>query len=231
MEGKQRYSKVKNKILKDKILKAKYVIYNDKKHLTINDLGYKSIYQISDLSLKRWKSYFGSGGKIYIDKASLRVFIPSQYSILFDKEGKVLLSKGSKKPSQANKLKRVYEKNNLNRKAGGLNIYLQKNDKFTKNDRTRFIILTENYISEFNSKMNNLNQVNHIDSSLSDLENLEIWNNFYIKHGAQIPELRGRWENQYLNNTTDDNSNDSFDKEKLEAFRMKYKRGYPDLGF
>lgn len=231
MEGKQRYSKVKNKILRDKILEAKYVTYNDKKHITINDLGYNSIYQISDLSVKRWKSYFGSGGKIYIDKASLRGFISSQYSILFDKEVKDLLSKGSKKPSQTKKLKRGYEKNNLNRKAGGINIYLQKNDKFTKNDRGRFMILAENYISEFNAKLNNLNQVNHIDPSLSDIENLEIWNNFYITYGAQVPELRERWEKQYLKNTIEYYTSDSFDKEKMETFKKKYKKNYPELGF
>ena len=66
-------------------------------------------------------------------------------------KSKIYLSKGSPKPIKSKRIKRVYVKGDLNRKAGGLNIYLQKNDKFTKKDRKKFLTLAENYISIYNS--------------------------------------------------------------------------------
>ena len=144
------YSNIKNTDVKKKIIDAKKVVYNSTKQLKLSDLGYKTIFQISDLSKKRWEEYFKNNGKIYIDKKSDKIFVPSYKLFLFDLNSKIYLSKGSPKPIKSKRIKRVYVKGDLNRKAGGLNIYLQKNDKFTKKDRKKFLTLAENYITIYN---------------------------------------------------------------------------------
>ena len=116
------YSNIKNTEIKQRIIVAKKVMYNASKHLKLSDLGYKTIFQISDLSKKRWEEYFKNNGKIYIDKKSDKVFVPSYELFLFDLKSKIYLSKGSPKPIKSKRIKRVYVKGDLNRKAGGLNI-------------------------------------------------------------------------------------------------------------
>jgi hypothetical protein len=232
------YSKIKNVDVKNKIIEAKKVVYNSTKHLTLSDLGYTSIYQICDLSKKRWEAYFKNNGKIYINKKSDKSFVPSYKLFLFDLNSKIYLSKGSPKPIKSKRVKRVYVKGDLNRKAGGLNIYLQKNDKFTKNDRKKFLTLAENYISIYNSHLVPKNQCSHTDPDLTDLENLDIWNKFFLTYGAAIPELYESWlkHNGVSNKTELASEEDKIinqDKEKLNILnQLKSKKiKYTDLGF
>ena len=86
------YSNIKNTEIKQRIIVAKKVMYNASKHLKLSDLGYKTIFQISDLSKKRWEEYFKNNGKIYIDKKSDKVFVPSYKLFLFDLNSKILSS-------------------------------------------------------------------------------------------------------------------------------------------
>lgn len=36
-------------------------------------------------------------------------------------------------------------------------------------------------------------ELTHLDSSLTDLELMEIWNTIYDKYGMRIPQLQNRW--------------------------------------
>jgi len=232
------YSKIKNTDVKKKIIDAKKVVYNSTKHLTLSDLGYTSIYQICDLSKKRWEAYFKNNGKIYINKKSDKSFVPSYKLFLFDLNSKIYLSKGSPKPIKSKRIKRVYVKGDLNRKAGGLNIYLQKNDKFTKKDRKKFLTLAENYISIYNSPMLPKNQYSHPDPDLTDIENLEIWNIFFLSNGPSIPELYDGWlkhngisnKNLFSSEADEPNFKDDGKSNFLNQLKSK-KTKYTDLGF
>jgi len=232
------YSKIKNVDVKNKIIEAKKVVYNSTKHLTLSDLGYTSIYQICDLSKKRWEAYFKNNGKIYINKKSDKAFVPSYKLFLFDLNSKSYLSKGSPKPIKSKKIKRVYIKGDLKRKAGGLNIYLQKNDKFTKKDRKKFLTLAENYISIYNSPMSPKNQHSYPDPDLTDIENLEIWNIFFLSYGPSIPELYDGWlkhngisnKNLFSSEADEPNFKDEGKSNFLNQLKSK-KTKYTDLGF
>ena len=232
------YSKIKNADVKKKINDAKNVVYNSSKHLKLIDLGYKTMYQIAGLSKKRWEEYFINNGKIYINKKNTKYFVPSYELFLFDLNSKIYLSKGSPKPIKSKRIKRVYVKGDLNRKAGGLNIYLQKNDKFTKKDRKKFLTLAENYISIYNSPMLPKNQHSYPDPDLTDIENLEIWNIFFLSNGPSIPELYDSWlkhngfSNKNLFSSEPDELN-FIDEGKLNFLnQLKSKKTkYTDLGF
>jgi hypothetical protein len=99
------YSNIKNTDVKKKIIDAKKVVYNSTKHLKLIDLGYKTIYQISGLSKKRWEEYFRNNGKIYINKKTTKNFVPSYELFLFDLISKNILCKGSPKPIKSKRIK------------------------------------------------------------------------------------------------------------------------------
>lgn len=232
------YPNIKNSEIRKRLDKAKYVKYNPSIHLTISDLGYNSIYQICDLSKKRWEHYFQNGGGLYLNNEIKRHFVASNQLVLFDWSSNEILRRGVSVPTKQLKPKRNYNKGNLARKAGGINLYLQKNDRFTKNDRAKFLMLAENYISKYNSLLPINSQHNHLDASLSDLENLEIWNNFFTTNGPAIEELNEKWMKHFgiksksnTKITEGDIIYDDIEKlEKLKLIKTK-KSKYIDLGF
>ena len=76
------FEKLKNPLLRDKLLNGERVLFSPKTHVRVKDLKYKSIYDLDSLSKKKWNDYF-SKGKVYIDKDVTLSKISQR--ILFDK--------------------------------------------------------------------------------------------------------------------------------------------------
>ena len=202
--------------------------FNKKIHCKIENLGYNSIYQLNVLSKKRWEVYYKKGGNLYIQKYSTK--LPFYKRIILDKIALKLLKKGTPKPQKPKKVKRGYVKGSLCGKANGLNLYIQKNDKLTKKDRTKLLMKSENYISVINEGLSNSQKHSHLDPSLTDLENIDIWNEFFLKFGNFFTDLRKRWEGIYLNDKSDINSIINYDE--VPNFKLNYtkKSKYVDWG-
>jgi hypothetical protein len=176
----------------------KLVSFNPKIQCKIENLGYHSIKQLEVLSKKRWEEYYKKGGRIYLQKYTTK--LPFSKRVVFDKIALKYLKKGTPKPLKPKKVKRSYVKGSLGGKANGLNLYIQKNDKLTKKDRNKLLKLSEIYISNFNQNLPISQHYNYLDPSLSDIENLEIWNNFFQSVGYYFEDLRKRWEMLFLEN-------------------------------
>jgi len=76
------FEKIKNTLLRDKLERCKVIVYNPKKHIRFNELGYKSIHVLSSRSQKLWIEYF-SKNNVYLEKGVKSSKISK--SILFDK--------------------------------------------------------------------------------------------------------------------------------------------------
>lgn len=202
--------------------------FNKKIHCKIENLGYNSIYQLNVLSKKRWEVYYKKGGNIYIQKYSTK--LPFYKRIILDKIALKLLKKGTPKPQKPKKVKRGYVKGSLCGKANGLNLYIQKNDKLTKKDRIKLLTKSENYISVINEGLPNSQKHSYLDPSLTDLENIDIWNEFFLKFGNFFTDLRKRWEGIYLNDKSDINSIINYDEVPNLKLHYTKKSKYVEWG-
>jgi hypothetical protein len=79
---KKRFGKLKNEILIQQIENCESVEYDSEKHITVKELGYKSIYELDKRSKELWKKYF-EVGKVYLRKGKETKMISR--IILFDK--------------------------------------------------------------------------------------------------------------------------------------------------
>jgi hypothetical protein len=206
----------------------KLVSFNPKIQCKIENLGYHSIKQLEVLSKKRWEEYYKKGGNIYLQKYTTK--LPFSKRIVFDKIALKYLKKGTPKPQKPKKVKRGYVKGSLCGKANGLNLYIQKNDKLTKKDRAKLLLKSENYISVINEGLSNSQKHSHLDPSLTDLENIDIWNEFFQKFGNYFTDLRNRWEGIYLNDKSETNS--IINNEENPNIKLPYtkKSKYVDWG-
>lgn len=93
------------------------------------------------------------------------------------------------------------------RKFLGFDFYIQCNGKLSQKNRKTLISKSEDYLGSIynslpisvNDKINN-GITNELDSSLTDIELLEIWNSMYESYGYLIPDLKYKWEKRYLQN-------------------------------
>lgn len=198
------------------------------KHCKIENLGYKSIHQLKVLSSKRWEEYYKKGGNIYLQKYSTN--LPFYKRIILDKIALKLLKKGTPKPQKPKKVKRGYVKGSLGGKANGLNLYIQKNDKLTKKDRIKLLIKSENYISVINESLPNSQKHSHLDPSLTDKENIDIWNEFFQKFGNYFTDLSKRWELIYLKDKSETNSLTNNEEKPNIKLPFTKKSNYVDWG-
>lgn len=91
------------------------------------------------------------------------------------------------------------------RKFLGFNFYIQCNDKLSKTNRNQLLNKSEvylgliNYTSLFSTEdKQRKGLVSELDSSLTDLELLEIWNPIYEEFGYLIPEFKEKWESKRI---------------------------------
>jgi hypothetical protein len=87
----------------------------------------------------------------------------------------------------------------------GFNFYIQCNEKLSKRDRTTLLNNSKYYLgliyntsSLSTEDKQRSGLVSELDSSLTDLELLEIWNPIYEEFGYMIPEFRDKWESKQI---------------------------------
>ena len=107
--------------------------------------------------------------------------------------------------------------------------------------RRKILELSEGYISElideemrFGTPIEMIDkELIHLDSSLTDLELMEIWNTIYDEYGMRIPQLQNRW---FRDNGIKDFGEENDDSEPMggtieEFFNsMRNKNQIIDLG-
>jgi transcriptional regulator with XRE-family HTH domain len=93
-----------------------------------------------------------------------------------------------------------YLKGGRNGKVKGFDFYLTKNG--TLQPKHRRILLEESRGWMMNTPTDRYNKSSlengELDSSYSDLELVEMWNEFYDRRGYLIPEFREKWEREFL---------------------------------
>jgi hypothetical protein len=107
-------------------------------------------------------------------------------------------------------MKRTYSNKRYNgttskSKFYGFNFYIQCNEKLSKTHRNRLLNKSKSYLGLiYNSSSLSTEDkerrglVSELDSSLTDLELLEIWNPIYDEFGYMIPEFRDKWESKQI---------------------------------
>jgi hypothetical protein len=133
------------------------------------------------------------------------------------------------------------------RKFKGFGYYIHSNDKLTKKEREDVLNRSRTYLSEvFHSLPHDtetkikMGITGELDSSLSDLELKDIWNEMYNNYGYLMSGLRDKWEKERLkgdNQTSFKHSNEFEELEirvselelevmKLKVQWMKSKKGF-----
>lgn len=96
---------------------------------------------------------------------------------------------------------RRYDGTPSKKKFYGFNFYIQCNEKLSKTHRNQLITNSKSYLGLiYNSSTLSTEEkqrrglVSELDSSLTDLELLDIWNPIYEEFGYMIPEFKEKWE-------------------------------------
>jgi hypothetical protein len=89
-----------------------------------------------------------------------------------------------------------YKKSGKWGKLKGFEYYLRSENKIRPNQREDFLIKSEGYIGIINEI--STTQYPYMDSSMSDIELMEIWNDIYHQWGWVIDEFRDRWVKEKL---------------------------------
>ncbi len=87
----------------------------------------------------------------------------------------------------------------------GFNFYIQCNEKLSKTHRNLLLNESKSHLGLiYNSSTLSTEDkqrrglVSELDSSLTDLELLEIWNPIYKEFGYMIPKFRDKWESKQI---------------------------------
>lgn len=110
------------------------------------------------------------------------------------------------KPLKKEKVKRGYVKGGKNGKVKGFNYYIQPTGKLIKREREELLKKSEEYMTITVGK--------ELDSSLSDIELVDEWNEFFDKHGMRFPEFEDSWFRE--NPIPDEMKKESDDKESVK---------------
>lgn len=114
------------------------------------------------------------------------------------------------------------------RKFYGFNFYIQCNDKLSKRDRKTILTNSKNYLGLIyhSSSLNTEDKqrkslVSELDSSLTDLELLEIWNPIYEEFGYMIPEFKDKWESKRNPKRSFQTKSSKFEKSENETDELR----------
>lgn len=128
-----------------------------------------------------------------------------------------------------NYLKR-YDGTPSKRKFYGFNFYIQCNEKLSKTHRNQLLNESQSYLgliyqssllSTEDKQRSGL--VSELDSSLTDLELLEIWNPIYDEFGYMIPEFKDKWESKRVPNGKIQIKKSKFETSENELNELKCK--------
>jgi hypothetical protein len=176
------FGMLKNPTLKSALENCGTIAYNKRKHTTIKELGYTGVHQLDMLGKKRWLKYFDGGGNVYLLKGSSKLDMVNR--ILFDKSISKYVKKGTPLPKEVKPRKRQYVKDSPS-KVLGFNFYIQTNDKLKKRDRETLLTKGNNYFAVYNNNI-------ELDNSLTDIEIVDEWNQFFADKGHMIPEFKDK---------------------------------------
>jgi len=91
------------------------------------------------------------------------------------------------------------------RKFKGFNFYIQCNEKLKKSNRERLLKESEVYLNEVTSSLPQpieeqirIGVVSELDSTLTDYELLEQWNQIYDEYGYLMSEFSEQWEREKM---------------------------------
>ena len=112
------------------------------------------------------------------------------------------------KPLKKEKSKRKYVKGGKNGKIKGFNFYIQPTGKLIKREREELLIKSEEYMTSTIGT--------ELDPSLSDIELMEEWNEFFDEYGMRFPEFKDNWikENPIPEEMGDKEGNSNSEKKK-----------------
>lgn len=123
---------------------------------------------------------------------------------------------------------RRYDGTPSKRKFYGFNFYIQCNEKLSKRDKTTLLTNSKNYLGLiYNSSSLSTEDkqrrglVSELDSSLTDLELLEIWNPIYEEFGYMIPEFKDKWESKQIPKGKIQTKDSEFEKTDNEMNDMR----------
>ena len=101
--------------------------------------------------------------------------------------------------------KKRYDGTPYKKKFYGFNFYIQCNEKLSKTHRNQLLNESKSYLGliYYSSSLSTEDKqirglVSELDSSLTDLELLDIWNPIYEEFGYMIPEFKDKWESNRI---------------------------------
>jgi hypothetical protein len=112
----------------------------------------------------------------------------------------------------------------------GFNFYIQCNEKLSKTHRNHLLNKSKSYLGLiYNSSSLSTEDkqrrglVSELDSSLTDLELLEIWNPIYEEFGFMIPVFKDKWESKQMKKGKIQTKDSEFEKTEslLNEFRCR----------
>ena len=131
-------------------------------------------------------------------------------------------------PLRKDKKKRRYTKGGLGGKVKGLNYYIQSNGKLKKRERKDLLEKAEVFMLPVTGY--------ELDPSLTDIELLNQWNEFFDVHGMRYPEFEDQWfkENPIPDDFKGEDNDDGDDlftnKLELPDILKKNRMDSSDLG-
>jgi hypothetical protein len=123
---------------------------------------------------------------------------------------------------------RRYDGTPSKRKFYGFNFSIQCNEKLSKTHRNHLLNKSKSYLGLiYNSSSLSTEDkqrrglVSELDSSLTDLELLEIWNPIYEEFGYMIPEFREKWESKQIPKGKIQTKDTEFEKTENEMDELR----------
>ena len=115
------------------------------------------------------------------------------------------------------------------RKFYGFNFYIQCNEKLSKTHRDQLLTKSKSHLGLiYNSSSLSTEDkqrrglVSELDSSLTDLELLEIWNPIYEEFGYMIPEFKDKWEYKQIPKGKIQTKDSEFEKSENELNELRF---------
>jgi transcriptional regulator with XRE-family HTH domain len=121
------------------------------------------------------------------------------------------------------KPKRVYTKGGKNGKVKGMNYYVQPNEKLSKKNRTNLLKKSEIYFNEVRDRYTDpsiLNQIPmELDSTHTDIELIDQWNDFYDRWGGEITEFKDSVEKELISSFPNQPIEDEFNQDSKDEIQ------------
>ena len=121
-----------------------------------------------------------------------------------------------------------YDRTPSKKKFYGFNFYIQCNEKLSKRDRETLLTNSKNFLGLiYNSSSLSTEDkqrrglVSELDSSLTDLELLEIWNPIYVEFGYMISEFKEKWESKQIPKGKIQTMDSEFEKTENEVDELR----------